>query len=65
MCELTCLVSYVQDLLENDAAGQHGTDASGNPILKDIGMFLKAELKQHFKDADIKYIDPSYIIRCA
>ena len=27
-------------------------------------MFLKAELKRHFKDADIKYIDPSYIIRC-
>lgn len=53
----------LQDLLEDDALTSHGTDASGNPILKDIGMFLKAELKKVFKDADIKYIDPSYIIR--
>ncbi|KAF8067362.1 PFK5 [Scenedesmus sp. PABB004] len=53
-----------QDLLEDDSiANNHGTDASGNPILKDIGMFLKAGFKAHFKDADIKYIDPSYIIR--
>lgn len=50
-----------QDLLESDGNG--ATDASGNPILKDIGTYLKAELKKAFKDADIKYIDPSYIIR--
>jgi hypothetical protein len=24
-----------------------GTDASGNPILKDIGMFMKGEFKKH------------------
>jgi hypothetical protein len=53
----------LQDLLEDSHA--HGTDASGNPILKDIGMFMRTELKNHFKDADIKYIDPSYIIRWA
>jgi len=52
-----------QDLLEADAGRAGATDASGNPILQDVGMFLKAELKRHFKDADIKYIDPSYIIR--
>lgn len=51
----------LQDLLEDSHA--HGTDASGNPILKDVGMFMRNELKNHFKDADIKYIDPSYIIR--
>jgi 6-phosphofructokinase 1 len=57
-------VGGLQDLLEDDSArNNHGTDASGNPILKDIGMFLKSGLKGHFKDADIKYIDPSYIIR--
>ncbi|GLC45531.1 hypothetical protein PLESTB_001203600 [Pleodorina starrii] len=50
-----------QDLLED--GGQHGTDASGNPILKDIGAFLKDKFKGYFKDADIKYIDPSYMIR--
>lgn len=53
--------THTQDLLEDSHA--HGTDASGNPILKDIGMFMRSELKAHFKDADIKYIDPSYIIR--
>lgn len=40
-----------------------GKDASGNPILKDIGKFLREELKQYFGDADIKYIDPTYMIR--
>ncbi|KAF6260633.1 phosphofructokinase family protein [Scenedesmus sp. NREL 46B-D3] len=51
-----------QDLLENDSM-HNGTDASGNPILADIGTFLKKQLKAEFKEADIKYIDPSYIIR--
>lgn len=54
-------VVSLQDLLEDSHA--HGTDASGNPILKDIGTFMRTELKNHFKDGDIKYIDPSYIIR--
>ena len=56
-----------------EGAGQHllpkrdGTDASGNKILGDIGSFLKAKIKDYFKDSEldpaIKYIDPSYIIR--
>jgi len=50
-----------QDLL--DDGGSTGTDASGNPILKDIGLYLKNEFKTYFKDADIKYIDPTYMIR--
>ncbi|KAG2435483.1 hypothetical protein HYH02_011778 [Chlamydomonas schloesseri] len=51
-----------QDLLTSGGAG--GTDASGNPILADIGVYLRNEFKKHFKgDADIKYIDPSYMIR--
>jgi 6-phosphofructokinase 1 len=58
---LLLLVLCVQDLLEDSHA--HGTDASGNPILKDVGMFMRSELKSAFKDADVKYIDPSYIIR--
>jgi len=44
-------------------------DASGNIKLNDIGIFLKEKINNHFKarkiDADIKYIDPSYIIRSA
>eukprot|EP00197_Chlamydomonas_leiostraca_P002149 CAMPEP_0202858042 /NCGR_PEP_ID=MMETSP1391-20130828/732_1 /ASSEMBLY_ACC=CAM_ASM_000867 /TAXON_ID=1034604 /ORGANISM="Chlamydomonas leiostraca, Strain SAG 11-49" /LENGTH=533 /DNA_ID=CAMNT_0049536911 /DNA_START=71 /DNA_END=1672 /DNA_ORIENTATION=+ len=52
-----------QDLL--DDGGVTGTDASGNPILRDIGAYLKGEMKkwEYFKDADIKYIDPTYMIR--
>jgi 6-phosphofructokinase 1 len=42
-------------------------DASGNVKLKDIGLFLKEKIAAYFKAADIpiniKYIDPSYIIR--
>ena len=49
-----------QDLMIN---GEQGTDASGNPILQDVGIWMKNEIKKVVKDVDIKYIDPSYIIR--
>eukprot|EP00873_Tetraselmis_striata_P010409 jgi/Tetstr1/430673/TSEL_020466.t1 len=49
-----------QDIME-DASSE--TDASGNPILGDIGTYMKTYLKQHLKEADIKYIDPTYMIR--
>ena len=43
------------------------TDASGNPILFDIGVYLRDTLKSHFKEigrsCDMKYIDPTYMIR--
>ncbi len=42
-------------------------DASGNRKLQDIGLFLRDKIAHYFKAADIpinlKYIDPSYIIR--
>lgn len=50
-----------QDIL---AAGSTATDASGNAILADVGTWLRDEFKKHFKgESDVKYIDPSYIIR--
>ena len=53
-----------QDLIP-DAA--HATDASGNKLHADIGLFLKERICAHFKSRKIelnaKYIDPSYIIR--
>jgi len=51
-----------QDLLETA-----GTDASGNKRLGDIGLFLRDGLRAAFANAPInlKYIDPSYIIRAA
>ena len=50
----------LQEQLVGDA---RETDASGNPILKDSGIWLRDSIKKRFKDADIKYIDPSYLIR--
>jgi 6-phosphofructokinase 1 len=44
-------------------------DKSGNKKLSDIGLFIKAKVAEYFKqqniDINIKYIDPSYIIRSA
>lgn len=44
-----------------------GTDKSGNPVLPEIGIFLKNKIKSFFKEqameVNLKYIDPSYIIR--
>ncbi|MBX7244383.1 MAG: ATP-dependent 6-phosphofructokinase [Candidatus Sumerlaeaceae bacterium] len=52
-----------QDLLAS--AGER--DASGNVKHGDIGTYLASEIKKHFKAANtevnLKYIDPSYIIR--
>ncbi|OVA13352.1 Phosphofructokinase domain [Macleaya cordata] len=52
-----------QDLLEKSNA----TDASGNVVLRDIGVHIQQQIKRHFKEkgvhADVKYIDPTYMIR--
>ncbi len=52
-----------QDLL----AATGGRDASGNVKLGDIGTFLRDAIKEDFKgrgqEINLKYIDPSYIIR--
>ncbi|XP_047085437.1 ATP-dependent 6-phosphofructokinase 5, chloroplastic-like [Lolium rigidum] len=52
-----------QELLQNSGA----TDASGNLILSDIGVHMQQKIKMHFKGigvhADVKYIDPTYMVR--
>jgi 6-phosphofructokinase 1 len=45
-------------------------DASGNKKLSDIGQFLRDDIVRYFKErfhmeVNLKYIDPSYIIRSA
>ncbi|MFC1738043.1 ATP-dependent 6-phosphofructokinase [Planctomycetota bacterium] len=44
-------------------------DESGNIKLGDVGIFLKKKISEYFKekqiDINLKYIDPSYIIRSA
>lgn len=77
------LVSLEKKLLKNnytvvvtaEGAGQNllnteeGTDASGNKILGDIGLYLKDKITEYFKQKNIpinmKYIDPSYQIRAS
>ena len=52
-----------QDLLEQE----NGMDKSGNRKKADIGVFLRDRISAYFKEkgteANLKYIDPSYIIR--
>ncbi len=62
-------------ILVAEGAGQtlleatNKTDASGNIKLADIGPFLCEKIREHFsqlgREVNIKYIDPSYIIRSA
>ena len=53
-----------QDLLGTGGATK---DKSGNVLKKDIGIFLKDEISDFFKKSgnpvEVKYIDPSYLIR--
>ncbi|MGV7929844.1 MAG: ATP-dependent 6-phosphofructokinase [Spirochaetota bacterium] len=48
-------------------AGEKARDASGNVKHGDIGVLLRDEINAHFRKMDfhvnLKYIDPSYIIR--
>ena len=55
-----------QDLIENEPERR---DASGNVLKKDIGEYLKREIKAGMakigREVTIKYFDPSYSIRSA
>lgn len=56
-----------------EGAGQNAfeastdTDASGNKKLGDVGLWLKNQIETYFKkinmEINLKYIDPSYIVR--
>ncbi|MCL1911312.1 MAG: ATP-dependent 6-phosphofructokinase [Leptospirales bacterium] len=59
-----------QELIEREkSGGAKSFDASGNVAFDDIGHFLRDKIKDYFKEKDVeinlKYIDPSYIIRSA
>jgi 6-phosphofructokinase 1 len=55
-----------QDLVEDDASAS-GTDKSGNVKLKDVGVFLRQRIGEHYQRAGrevaLRYFDPSYTIR--
>jgi len=62
-CVIVVAEGAGQDLFDKEAS----TDASGNVLKHDIGRFLADRISEHFKysgnEINIKYIDPSYIIR--
>ncbi len=53
----------LQDVLATDSK----TDASGNKKFTDVGLYLKEKIQAYFDakglETNLKYIDPSYIIR--
>lgn len=60
---IVCAEGAGQDLMATEAC----RDASGNPKLGDICGLLQKSIKAHFKkrglECNMKFIDPSYIIR--
>jgi 6-phosphofructokinase 1 len=64
----SAMVVVAEGAGQNLLAGAEGaTDASGNKRYGDIGLFLKDKINAFFKErrfeCNLKYIDPSYIIR--
>jgi 6-phosphofructokinase 1 len=58
-----------QELLKGENGDTQDVDASGNLKLGDIGSYLKDRIQAHFRsrnlETNLKYIDPSYMIRSA
>ncbi|XP_019192000.1 PREDICTED: ATP-dependent 6-phosphofructokinase 6-like [Ipomoea nil] len=58
-----------QELLsENLLSSGNQKDASGNKVLEDVGLWLSQKIKDHFSKQkkmpiNLKYIDPTYMIR--
>ncbi|BBN00273.1 hypothetical protein Mp_1g27810 [Marchantia polymorpha subsp. ruderalis] len=63
LCVVVIAEGAGQELLESSG----GVDASGNPILGDIGKWFYSQVKAYFgkikMSVDVKYIDPTYMIR--
>jgi len=56
-----------QDLIAQDMKSMDTKDPSGNKLLLDVGLWLSQKIKEHFakkkKTLNLKYIDPTYMIR--
>ncbi|XP_050366623.1 ATP-dependent 6-phosphofructokinase 6 [Argentina anserina] len=57
-----------QDLLSESLQSMNQQDASGNKLLKDVGLWISQRIKDHFAreqkmSINLKYIDPTYMIR--
>ncbi|KAF4362129.1 hypothetical protein F8388_023981 [Cannabis sativa] len=57
-----------QENLSENTRSINQQDASGNKLLKDVGLWLTQKIKDHFStqqniNINLKYIDPTYMIR--
>lgn len=63
----SAVVCIAEGAGQNFLEQTNSKDASGNTVFGDIGVHLQKEIKKYFKDlgcpADLKYIDPTYMIR--
>jgi 6-phosphofructokinase 1 len=61
------VIAVAEGADQDPFTGEPGTDASGSCKLHDVGPFLKQQIVDYFKakscPAEVKYIDPSYIVR--
>jgi len=61
------VIAVAEGAGQNLISSQAGKDASGNVLHSDIGLYLKDRIAAYFKEqkitVNLKYIDPSYIIR--
>jgi 6-phosphofructokinase 1 len=61
------VVVVAEGALQKELIKEVKRDSGGNVIMEDVGVFLKNKINEHFKakkiDINLKYIDPSYIIR--
>jgi 6-phosphofructokinase 1 len=63
------VVVAAEGILQEQLVKEKKTDAGGNAKIADAGTYLKERIEEYFKAKDIeinlKYIDPSYMIRSA
>ncbi|XP_042509141.1 ATP-dependent 6-phosphofructokinase 5, chloroplastic-like, partial [Macadamia integrifolia] len=63
----SAVVCVAEGAGQNFLEKTNATDPSGNIMLGDIGVHIQQESKKYFKEiglpADVKYIDPTYMIR--
>ncbi|XP_029127292.1 ATP-dependent 6-phosphofructokinase 3 isoform X1 [Cajanus cajan] len=57
-----------QELVSESIQSMHKQDASGNKLLQDVGLWISQKIKEHFAKQktmtiNLKYIDPTYMIR--
>ena len=58
-----CVVVCAEGAGQEQLGSLGETDASGNPILVNFAKYLQSRIKESVRGADVKYIDPTYMVR--